>query len=360
MAPCQIPLLVIGRIILPMEIVSLTPDLHERWNAFVDAHPQGRIYHRTEWKEITEQVFGKEGIYRLVKDGEDIVAVLPLVRFHTFLTGKQLISLPYVNYGGPLWINEPAKDLILKEIERIRKETASQAVEIRYDQSEAFPYPVKTNKVTFWLDLPEDAEILWKGFKAKLRSQIRRPMKEEMYARQGGLELLDDFYYVFCRNMRHLGTPVYSKGVFRSILKQLPERAFLSVVYSKEGQPVAGAFLLGYKNTLEIPWASSLRQYNRFSPNMLLYWSVLKTAVEKGYSVFDFGRGTKEGGTYRFKKQWGGREVQLYWYYALPPGAKLPAVNKENPKFRLAIATWRKLPLWFTNLVGPSLVKNLP
>ncbi len=343
-----------------MKLIPLTSSWYDRWNAFVDAHPQGRMYHRTEWKEITEEVFAKKGLYRLVTDGDEVLGILPLVRFHTFLTGKQLISLPYVNYGGPLWKDEQARTLILDEIENLRAKTASTAVEIRYDQAEAFPLPVKTNKVTFWLDLPSDAEILWKGFKAKLRSQIRRPMKEEMYARRGGLELLNDFYYVFCRNMRHLGTPVYGKALFRTILQRLPKQAFLIVVYSRERQPVAGAFLLGYKKTLEIPWASSLRQYNRFSPNMLLYWEVLKAAIEKGYTVFDFGRGTKEGGTYRFKKQWGGREVQLYWYYALAPGAQPPAVNKENPKFQAAIKVWRRLPLWFTNLIGPSIVKNLP
>jgi FemAB-related protein (PEP-CTERM system-associated) len=343
-----------------MEVVSLTAERVSRWNAYVDAHPQGRIYHRTEWMNITERAFGKKPLYRLVLDGEQITGILPVIRFHTFLVGKQLISLPYVNYGGPLWSNEQAKDLILQEIENLRIATASEAVEIRYDQPDAFPFAVKTSKVTFLLDLPDDADVLWKGFKAKLRSQIRRPIKEEMYAKSGGLELLDDFYYVFCRNMRHLGTPVYGKNIFRTILQTLPERAFLTAVYTRDHKPVAAAFLLGYKDTLEIPWASSLRKYNRFSPNMLLYWEVLKQAIEKGYRVFDFGRGTKEGGTYRFKKQWGGREVQLYWYYALAPGESLPEVNKENPKYQLAIKIWQKLPLWFTNTLGPGIVKNLP
>ncbi len=343
-----------------MEIVPLTKDLYLQWNAYVDAHPYGRIYQRTEWKEITEWAFGKKTFYRVVAHHGKIQGILPVVHFHTFLVGKQLISLPYVNYGGPLWSNEEAKQVILKEIETLRKSTNSQAFEIRFDRENVFPFAVKTSKVTFLLNLPDDSDELWKGFKAKLRSQIRRPMKEEMFAKSGGLELLDDFYYVFCRNMRHLGTPVYAKSIFKTILERLPESAFITAVYTKNRKPVAAAFLLGYKNTMEIPWASSRREYNRFSPNMLLYWEVLKKAIEKGYKVFDFGRGTKEGGTYRFKKQWGGREVQLYWYYALAPKEELPEVNKENPKFQMAIKIWQKLPLWFTNWLGPGIVKNLP
>lgn len=345
---------------MPMTIIPLKQNLYSQWNAYVDAHPQGRVYQRIEWKDITELAFGKKSLHRIVISDGEIQGILPVIHFHTFLVGRQLISLPYVNYGGPLWSNDQAKKLILNEIERLRQETQSDAFEIRYDREDAFPFPVKISKVTFLLDLPDNPDILWKEFKAKLRSQIRRPMKEKMFAQSGGLELLDDFYYVFCRNMRHLGTPVYSKKIFKTILQKLPEHAFLTIVYSKEKKPVAGAFLLGYKNTLEIPWASSLRKYNRFSPNMLLYWEVLKAAIEKAYQVFDFGRGTKEGGTYRFKKQWGGREVQLYWYYALAPGETLPEVNKENPKFALAIKVWQKLPLWFTNAIGPKLVVQLP
>lgn len=343
-----------------MEVSALTEALYKQWDEYVDQHPQGRIYQRTEWKEITEKAFGKKTLYRAVLEKGEIVGILPVVHFHTFLVGKQLISLPYVNYGGPLWSNEQARKLILKEIENLRKTTGSEALEIRYDRPDAFPLPVKTNKVTFLLDLPLSSDELFKSFKAKLRSQIRRPVKEGMYAKSGGLDLLDDFYYVFCRNMRHLGTPVYDKRIFKTTLERLPEHTFITAVYTKDHTPVAAAFLLGYKKTLEIPWASSLRQYNRFSPNMLLYWEVLKQAIEKGYTTFDFGRGTKEGGTYRFKKQWGGREVQLYWYYALAPGEALPEVNKENPKYALAIKVWQKLPLWFTNLMGPGLVKNLP
>ncbi|NOX87863.1 MAG: FemAB family PEP-CTERM system-associated protein [Calditrichaeota bacterium] len=343
-----------------MQIFSLDRHYYFQWDSYVDAHPRGRIYHKTVWKEIIERAFGKKTHYRFVIDDGRIVGILPLVHFHTYLAGKQLISLPYVNYGGPIWSGDKAKKLILDEIERLRKSTRSEAVEIRYDQAEAFPFPVRTNKVTFLLPLPDSEDELLKSFKAKLRSQIRRPTKEGMYGKSGHKELLNDFYYIFCRNMRDLGTPVYGKSFFEIILDLLPDQTRIIVVYTKESKPVAAAFLMGYKKTLEIPWASSLKAYNRFSPNMLLYWEVLRFAVKEGYKVFDFGRGTRDGGTHRFKKQWGGDETQLYWYYALEPGEELPEINKENPKFALAIKIWQKLPLWFTKAVGPKIVKNIP
>jgi hypothetical protein len=124
--------------------------------------------------------------------------------------------------------------------------------------------------------------------------------------------------------------------------------------------PVASGFLIGFKETLEIPWASSLREYNAQSPNMLLYWTALRFACERGFKTFDFGRSTPGGGTYRFKEQWGAKPVPLYWYYWMRNGGALPELNPNNPKYRSAIALWKHLPVGLTKVLGPFIVRNLP
>ena len=93
---------------------------------------------------------------------------------------------------------------------------------------------------------------------------------------------------------------------------------------------------------------------------MFLYWNILRTAIEKKFQVFDFGRSSKDAGTLKFKKQWGGNEKQLYWYYDLPEGEPLPNLNPRSKKFETAISVWKKIPVTLTNLIGPSIVKNLP
>ena len=117
---------------------------------------------------------------------------------------------------------------------------------------------------------------------------------------------------------------------------------------------------MGFKDRLEIPWAASMRRYNRYSPNMLLYWSCLKFACEHNFSTFDFGRSTSGEGTYKFKEQWGARPLQLYWHYWLRGEGMLPELNPKNPKYRMAIIIWKKLPVRLTKLIGPLIVKNLP
>jgi hypothetical protein len=152
---------------------------------------------------------------------------------------------------------------------------------------------------------------------------------------------------------------VYGKAFFASILGELPDSTWICAVYLGD-QPVAAGFLMGFGDMLEIPWASSLRGYNRLSPNMLLYWSVLEFACRRGFRVFDFGRSSPDSGPFKFKAQWGAAPVPLYWHYWVRDGGPLPNLTPNNPRMQMAIRLWRRLPVAVTRLIGPPLVKNLP
>ena len=143
------------------------------------------------------------------------------------------------------------------------------------------------------LDLPESSEALWSSFKSKLRSQIRKPRKEGLTFRMGSSELIDSFYQVFSRNMKDLGSPVHAKKWFQAVLDYFGERAHVGIVY-REDLPMASGIVLDCRQTVSIPWASTLREYNSLSPNMLLYWGFLEYACSSGFKTFDFGRSTPD------------------------------------------------------------------
>lgn len=318
-------------------------------------------YHQIGWKEVIEKSFGHKTFYLMAEDESgDVVGILPLVQLKSRLFGNFLISLPYFNYGGACVSKQEALYSLLSNAEILAHETNAEHIEFRHTENFYPDLPVKTTKVAMRLTLPEDAQTLFKSFAAKLRSQIRRAEKENMVAVMGRLDELDHFYAVFSQNMRDLGTPVYSKSFFRNIMESFTETTWIGTVFTKDGLPVASGFLVGFKDHLEIPWASSLRKYNSLSPNMLLYWSVLKFACESGYRIFDFGRSTPGEGTYRFKEQWGAKPAQLYWHYWLREGRSLPELNPHNPKYQLAIRIWKRLPVPLTRILGPMIVGNLP
>lgn len=340
--------------------ISIFDDMdYSRWNRYVENHPDATIYHLCEWRELIHNTFGHS--YRYIyatNENNEMIGVLPLIRLQSRLFGDFFVSMPYFNYGGALADTPEIEQKLMQHADEMAKNAGVKHIEYR-DTVSRPDYPARTDKVNMILALPDSVEVLWDGFKPSLRAQIKRPQRENPQTKIGGIELLDDFYRVFARNMRDLGTPVYSKTFFANILKQFPEQANIIVIVLK-GKPVAAAFLLGHRSMLEIPWASTVRTVNHLSINMLLYWEVLSFAIKKGYDFFDFGRSSIDSGTYRFKKQWGAVPKPLHWHYWLPQGEKLPALNPSNPKFTLMINIWRRLPVFVTKIIGPGVVKNLP
>ena len=197
------------------------------------------------------------------------------------------------------------------------------------------------------------------AFSGKLRAQVRRPTKDGFSARMGGVELLDEFYRVFSVNMRDLGTPVYPKRFFANMLGVWCAAARLIVV-ERGGEVAAAGFLVRDRDSVEIPWASSLREFNRYGVNMLLYWEAIRYAIASGAAWFDFGRSSQDSGTYRFKAQWGAEPLQLHWHYHCGVSGHLPNLTPGNRNYRLALAVWRKLPVAVSNRIGPWLARGLP
>lgn len=330
------------------------------WNNFVASHPGSTNYHQYGWRKVIEESFGHRAYYLAARNGNDeICGILPLVHMKSRLFGSFLVSLPFFNYGGVLCNGENAAVALLNNARSILDEVHAEHVELRHMNNHQDGLATKEHKVTMILDLKKDEEAQWKALDAKVRNQVRKAEKSGLSAVAGHLELLDGFYEVFCRNMRDLGTPVYSKEFFRNILSTFPDSTrIISIML--DGKTVASGILTWFRDTLEVPWASSIRDYREMCPNNLLYWEAIRFAINIGSDKFDFGRSTPDEGTYRFKKQWGALPYPLYWQYLLRDGNQLPELNTKNAKYEMAIKVWQRLPLAITNLLGPSIVKNIP
>ena len=332
----------------------------DEWDGYVCSHPHSTNYHRFSWKKVIEKSFGHKTLYISARDEEKrIRGVLPLVHMKSALFGNFLVSVPFFNYGGVLSDDEKAEEAIRHKTGQILGEIGADYVEFRQLQRPEGDLPSKEHKVTMVLELQRDADLQWKTFDSKLRNQIRKAMKSGLEIKIGGNELLEGFYDVFSRNMRDLGTPVYSKSFFKNVIAIFPNSTKIFSVFSR-GEVVASGIATWFKDTLELPWASSNRDYRSLCPNNLLYWEVIRYAIEHGFRKFDFGRSTPDEGTYKFKEQWGARPVQLYWQYLMRDGGTLPELNPKNPKYRRAIDIWKKLPVRLTRILGPGIVKYIP
>lgn len=343
----------------PARIIEASTLDAARWDAYVSSNPRASLYHFSTWRRMIEDRVGHRDISLAALDASGaVLGVLPLTLMDSRLFGRFAVSVPYFNYGGVLADSDAVAQALLAHAAQQGEALGVAHVELRHT-AQVCDWPARDNKVSMIRRLPDTPEALDQELGSKIRAQIKRAEREGLTVQRGGAALLDDFYRVFAENMRDLGTPVYSKGFFRAVLAAWPARSHIVVVYLK-GRPVACAFLMGHGDLLEIPWASTLRRVNALGVNMYLYWEVLSLAIAEGYGYFDFGRSTEDAGTYRFKKQWGAQPVRHHWHYWLPAGQALPQLNPDNPKYRLMIAVWQRLPVFVTRLIGPPVVRNLP
>jgi len=364
-----------GRYFSLAETVSveiMSPAACTIWDAYVVAHQHGSPYHNSAWGRAIHQTYGHQ-VFNLIafNSAGDIVGVLPLIHIKHFLFGNNLFSLPFADLGGGLADDcDVEKTLLIKAIE-IAAERSIPTVELRqaFPSDESIQLAVldykydnvasqQSAKVRMLLDLPDSSEQLMSSFRSKLRSQIRRPLKDGLTVKSGGTELLNDFYVVFAENMRDLGSPVHSRNLVENILNEFQKNSRIFIVYLGD-TPLACSLTLGHGKTLANPWASSLRKYSRMSPNMLLYWSMLEYACDTGFSLFDFGRSTPGEGTYRFKKQWGAKEHPLYWRVFSNQHEATDSSPTDKSKFDLAMCVWKKLPVSVSKVIGPFIRKNI-
>jgi FemAB-related protein (PEP-CTERM system-associated) len=291
---------------------------------------------------------------------DQTVGVLPLVSMKSLLFGKRLVSLPYLNTAG-VHADDPATEAALvAEAIALADRLGVRALELRHEHRVEHPAlgEPATQKIHMRLPLPADAQVLWKDLDAKVRNQVRKGEKAGLTVAWGALDQLDAFYDVFARNMRDLGTPVFGRALFRSILDIFPGDAEFCVV--RQGElPVAAALLLHGPGVTEVPSASSLREYNKTCANMLMYWHLLQRAVARGQAIFDFGRSSPESPTFQFKKQWGASPEPAVWQYYMRRGSAAD-LRPDNPKFRLMIKTWKRLPLWLARRLGPTIARVIP
>lgn len=350
-----------------MRIVLATSQHKIAWDSYVDSHPDVSPYCRFAWKEAVEQAYGHKSCYILAEEEGIVKGILPCFIFNIPFCLDFLVSLPFCDVGDVFADNDSIKKALLVEALALAKESKAQELNIRSCQEDLFGddigewyQSVQMEKVRMLLRLPGSSEELWKSFKSKLRSQVRKAEKNGLNFSWGQSGDINDFYKVFSSNMHALGSPVHSKKWVKNILTHYGENARMGLVF-KEKHPVGCGIILFTKHTVSIPWASTLREYNRLSPNMLLYWNFLKYAADNEKKVFDFGRSTFKEGTFKFKKQWGAEPEPLFWYQAnlssKDQQIQSKAIKTTNRE-KLA-NLWSKMPLPMANVLGPKVRKYI-
>jgi FemAB-related protein (PEP-CTERM system-associated) len=343
-----------------MKIVRCDRSHAQQWDAFVTTSPAASAYHRFCWKAVNEEVLGHRTYYLgAMAEDNRLVGIFPIVQMKSMLFGNIACSLPFVNYGGPCAETPEVERLLLDEAKRLCDELRVDYLEIRSRHHLGDDLPSAEHKVSLTLELQSDPEVLWKAFTTGHRQQIRRGYKNGLTAKSGGVELLDPFYDVISESWRNLGTPIYPKRYFRAVADALGTNFRLCVIFAGN-DPAGAAFDATHRDTVEGMWLGTKAQYRDKLVGYVLYWELIKDACERGFGRFHLGRSTVDSGSEAFKKKWNASVTQLYWHYVLRRQQELPQLRVTNPRYQLAISTWRRLPVGVTRLVGPLIARSIP
>jgi serine/alanine adding enzyme len=327
-----------------------------RW--LVDNLPHARLAHAPEWAGVISRAYGHEPLYLSGEDEEGRSGILPAFVVRRPLFGPVLTSMPFLDSGGPC---SPSLELAAALVARLLLESrriGARRVELRCAERLPLPYQPMESKVNLTLPLPADPDRLWRALDGSVRNQVRKAQRSGLVVGIAGPEELSAFYNTFAARMRDLGSPVHSRGFFLAILESFGTRARI-VVVRNDRLTVAALLALAFRDRLIVPWAACLKEFFSQCANMLLYWETLRRACVEGFRAFDFGRSTRDSGTYRFKRQWGAVEEPLFWYTIPEPAHADASAASFGKVADLLIAAWRRLPLSVSRGVGPRIRKYL-
>jgi hypothetical protein len=298
--------------------------------------------HNPSLINILEQSFDYIGDIAILKKENIMIGYMPFCLTNGLT--KKIVSMPHFSYGGYIGIAD-LKDWEYKQLfEEIR--TRYKANILIRDVKD-LGLNSTTEKVSYFLNLLDSRENQFNEFSSKLRSQIRKASKNSLSVE---ISTIDEFYPIYLENMHRLGSPHLSRSFFEKLINGYSNGEVIIFVVKHDGLSIGSGILLTYKSFCEVTWAATYAEYNHLATNMILYWKMIEYAIENKCKIFSFGRASKDSGSEKFKKQWGGERVQLFWNSNHLGNIKLE-------KFTFLTVIWRYLPKPIIKYFGPLFTK---
>jgi FemAB-related protein (PEP-CTERM system-associated) len=338
-------------------VETLDAQSMERWDAYVHTAPNATFFHRAGWKTVLESAFGHNTFFLYAQQAGKIIGVLPLAQIKSLLFGNTLSSLPFCVYGGIVADTDTAASALREEACRLAERLKVGALEMRNRSASTADWSVKELYYTFRKTIDPSDEVNLKAIPNRQRAMVRKGLKEGLCSEWD--DGTDRLYRVYSESVRNLGTPVFSAKYLR-ILREVFGSDCSVLMITHQGQDVAAVMSFYFRDEV-IPYYGGGMAAARTlkGVNHVMYWELMRYSAEQGYRLFDFGRSKAGTGPFSFKKNFGFEPLPMPYDYYLVASSAVPDLNPLNPKYRLMINVWSKLPLPVANFVGPFLARSL-
>jgi len=343
------------------QCVAYTDSMREEWDKF--AWSRGTVFHTTALRRILLESFGYRCGYHAVVDGDGrIRALIPLVIGRNLALANVGVSLPFVNYVDICADGEESFRFAVESVKALKEERKLGYVELRFKDRGAEQvgpgWRAHFQNYTFVLPLDEDEEQVLALSTSGNRNHVRKVYRNDWFAVSFDKANLGEFYRVYARRMKELGSPTPDIRFFQKFFEHLPDHAHLLTVLDKESGEVAGGMLLVTSpgnSTVYYPYGANRVEYNRKYLNNFMYWEAVRFGIRNGFKYLDLGRSPAGSGTYKYKEQWGAKAERLA--YLVYDGGGRAGGPPDRERLRLFVELWKKAPRFITDPVGKKLIK---
>ena len=343
----------------PLTLQLMQPQDRARWDAFVQGCPDATFFHRAGWQRAIEQAFGHRTWFYFVEQDGQIQGVLPLAQVKSRLFGHMLAALPFCVYGGVAALTPEARAMLDQAALALAAELGAGHLEyrsIRAAHGEDATWLRKPLYVTFRKPLSADHEENMNAIPRKQRAMVRKGIKCGL--RGEVAPDVDRFFTAYAASVHRLGTPVFPKQWFALLKEEFGDDCEVRLIL-RDDELVASVLSFFFRGEVLPYYAGGMAVARDVAGNDFMYWNLMEAAVERGCRSFDFGRSKLGTGAYDFKHNWGFPAEPLEYEYRLQEASAVPENNPLNPKYRMFISLWQKLPLGVANRLGPHIVKHL-
>ena len=329
----------------------------KRWDEFVFACPEATFFHRAAWQGIIKEVFRHSTYFFYAEEAGEIQGVLPVAHVKSRLFGNALIALPFAVYGGVAASNAKAALVLEEEAQNLARKLGVGHLEFRNTKPQHANWPTQDLYVTFRKEILPDVEANMLAIPRKQRAMVRKGIKNGLISTVD--RNTDRFFKLFADNVHRHGTPAMPKRYFDTLLRVFGEDCEVLTVTGSDGQLLSSVLSFYFRDEVLPYYAGDDESARHLAANDFKYWELMRRACERGLKLFDYGRSKKGTGPYAFKKNWGFEPQPLHYEYCLYKRGAIPQNNPNNPKYKLFIAAWQRMPIGLANWLGPHIVRNL-
>lgn len=304
--------------------------LIDRWNEILSSLGQYSFFQTHEWVDILyKSMPGAKHRHCLLTFSDGVSALLPLLSIPKKWGIRKVDSLPWGTYGG--FLGEQALSnahyaAALQSMTSLFEPVCIITLPPKMkEQNKDQPISTDTDsnrwQSTHILKLDSDFDSLWDTkFQSRNRTAIRKALKRGVQCRfsnlEGDINQFHALYQKACERWQDVET--LPDSFFNQLIDYDPEKIKLWLA-DYEGRIIAADLILYGKGEAQYFAGASDLEFSHLNASKLLMSEIIRDAVSRGYSLFNFGASAGLKGVEQFKRHFGAEKVDYQRLFAAHP-----------------------------------------